>query len=107
MAISHAVVATRVGGVPELVEDRITGFLVPPRDPDALAEALRGSSLIPSSAGVWAKPAAGEDIETILRNFSRLNREDALVCSGEEANLEARSQHLTLNNNCDILSSPW
>jgi len=35
------VVATRVGGVPELVEDGVTGFLVPPRDPDALAEALQ------------------------------------------------------------------
>ena len=35
------VVATKVGGVPELVEDGVTGFLVPPRDPDALAEALQ------------------------------------------------------------------
>jgi len=35
------VVATRVGGVPELVEDGGTGFLVPPRDPNALAEALQ------------------------------------------------------------------
>jgi len=35
------VVATRVGGVPELVEDGVTGFLIPPRDPDALAEALQ------------------------------------------------------------------
>jgi len=35
------VVATRVGGVSELVEDGVTGFLVPPKDPDALAEALQ------------------------------------------------------------------
>jgi len=35
------VVATEVGGVPELVEDGVTGFLVPPRDPEALAEALQ------------------------------------------------------------------
>ena len=35
------VVATRVGGVLELVEDGVTGFLVPPRNPDALAEALQ------------------------------------------------------------------
>ena len=41
MVASHAVVATEVGGVPELVEDGGTGFLVPPRDPDALAEALQ------------------------------------------------------------------
>jgi glycosyltransferase involved in cell wall biosynthesis len=35
------VVATAVGGMPELVEDAVTGRLVPPRDPAALASALR------------------------------------------------------------------
>lgn len=35
------VVATHVGGVPELVEDGVTGFLVPPKDPRALAEAIQ------------------------------------------------------------------
>ncbi|HEX2294589.1 MAG TPA: glycosyltransferase family 4 protein [Actinomycetota bacterium] len=35
------VVATAVGGMPELVEDAVTGRLVPPRDPGALAAALR------------------------------------------------------------------
>ena len=35
------VVAARVGGIPELVEDGETGFLVPPSDPEALAEALQ------------------------------------------------------------------
>ena len=34
------VVATRVGGVAELVEDGVTGYLVSPRDPAALATAL-------------------------------------------------------------------
>lgn len=34
------VVATRVGGIPEVIEDGATGFLVPPEDPQALAQAL-------------------------------------------------------------------
>jgi glycosyltransferase involved in cell wall biosynthesis len=40
MAAGVAVVATRVGGNPELVEDGVTGLLVPPRDPRALAGAV-------------------------------------------------------------------
>jgi glycosyltransferase involved in cell wall biosynthesis len=40
MAMRKPVVATRAGGVPEFVQDGQTGVLVPPRDPDALAEAL-------------------------------------------------------------------
>jgi L-malate glycosyltransferase len=34
------VVATAVGGIPEVVEDGVTGLLVPPEDPQALAAAL-------------------------------------------------------------------
>jgi len=36
------VVSTRVGGVPDLVEDGVTGLLVDPGDPAALAGALSG-----------------------------------------------------------------
>jgi len=34
------IVATAVGGVPEAVEDRVNGLLVPPRQPTSLAKAL-------------------------------------------------------------------
>jgi glycosyltransferase involved in cell wall biosynthesis len=40
MASGLAVVATDVGGVPELVVHGETGLLVPPNDPDALADAI-------------------------------------------------------------------
>lgn len=41
MAHGRPVVATTVGSVPEIVVDDTTGLLVPPRDPDRLAQALR------------------------------------------------------------------
>ena len=40
MAAAKPVVATRVGGVPELVVDGETGILVPPEDTEALARAI-------------------------------------------------------------------
>ena len=42
MACSRAVVATRAGGIPEVVDDGVSGCLVPPRDHQALAHAIVG-----------------------------------------------------------------
>lgn len=40
MDAARPIVATRVGGIPELIEDGVDGLLVPPRNPPALAEAI-------------------------------------------------------------------
>lgn len=40
MAAGKPAIATAVDGVPELVEDGVTGILVPPRDPQALAQGI-------------------------------------------------------------------
>ena len=41
LAMGLPVVASRVNGVPELIEDHKTGLLVSPRDPQSLAKAIR------------------------------------------------------------------
>lgn len=40
LALAKPVAATRVGGIPEIIRDGETGLLVPPEDPEQLAEAL-------------------------------------------------------------------
>jgi len=45
MALGKGVIGTSIGAVPELIEHGISGLLVPPADPDALAEALVGLAL--------------------------------------------------------------
>jgi glycosyltransferase involved in cell wall biosynthesis len=40
MALGKPVIGTNVGGIPEIIEDGVTGLLVPPQSPDKLAEAI-------------------------------------------------------------------
>jgi glycosyltransferase involved in cell wall biosynthesis len=42
MARGKPVIASRVGGIPEMIEDQVSGVLVPPGDEAALTEAMRG-----------------------------------------------------------------
>jgi len=57
MACSRPIVATNAGGIPEVVEDGVTGLLVPPRDHAALADAI--ISLIADKSRLQAMGAAG------------------------------------------------
>jgi len=59
MACGTAVVASRTGGIPEVVADGVTGLLVPPDDVDALAAAL--NELIRDPARAEAMGQAGRE----------------------------------------------
>ena len=52
MQYEKPVVATRVGGLPEIVMDGRTGYLVPPRDSDAIAETVIALLQTPHEARV-------------------------------------------------------
>lgn len=57
---ARAVIATAVGGVPEVVKDGETGWLVPPRDRAALALALQDA--LGDPAGADARGARGQQL---------------------------------------------
>ena len=57
MATGLPVVATDVGGTPELVVDGQTGVLVPPQAPDSLAQALAGLLANPERRGEMGRQA--------------------------------------------------
>lgn len=40
MATGLPVIGTRVGGIPEVIDEGVTGAVVPPRDPQAMADAI-------------------------------------------------------------------
>jgi glycosyltransferase involved in cell wall biosynthesis len=61
MALGIPVVATKVGGVPEIVWDHETGLLVPPQDPEALvaaSEPLLDDAELRARFGVAARTRA-------------------------------------------------
>ena len=80
MAVGLPVVGTFHSGIPELVEDGISGFLVPERDPEALAERLAWLDENPES---WPRLGragrirveADYDIDKLNARLSSLYRE--------------------------------
>lgn len=66
MASGLPVVGTRVGGIPEVIEDGVTGCVVPPSDAQAMAAALERYVLDPQMAARHG--AAGR--ERVLRKYN-------------------------------------
>ncbi len=87
MGSGRPIVATSVGGVPELLEDGRCGLLVPPRDPSALAAAIRKLEQDPElrgtlAANALAKHRACFDIRTNIKALERLYEQLAFGSRG-------------------------
>jgi glycosyltransferase involved in cell wall biosynthesis len=77
MAAGKPVIATAVGGVPELVQDGKSGVLVPPGDVEALAEAilrLAGDAHLRRQLGQEASKQAKErfDVSVMVKGYAAL-----------------------------------
>jgi glycosyltransferase involved in cell wall biosynthesis len=84
MAAGKAIVATRVGGVPDLIDDGVHGLLVPPGDPGALGTALLSLARDPARRAALGAAARGRQreeltldgmIERITMLYERVTRQ--------------------------------
>ena len=76
MAMGVPVVATPVTGIPELVEDGVTGLLVPERDPSALARAIErllGNEYLARRLAAAARRRIEESFD-LQQNVAQLRR---------------------------------
>lgn len=88
MAAGRGVVCTNVGGLPELVDDQVTGRLVPPHDVAALADALAEGLADGASAGARWGAAGWQRAATVFPFYRWASRLDALL--GDVAGIPAR-----------------
>jgi len=67
-AMSYGIpaIGTRVGGIPDIIEDDVSGLLVPPADPQALAEAIERVARDPA----YAQRLADAGRERLRTHFS-------------------------------------
>ena len=79
MAAGKVVVSTNVGGVPDLIEDGVTGLLVGPRSIDGLAAALirlTNDAEERSRLGASARQAVmSYSVDRLVNDISRLYSE--------------------------------
>jgi glycosyltransferase involved in cell wall biosynthesis len=67
MAAGLPVVSTRVGRAGEIIEPGVNGLLVPPKDPNALAEALLSAYRQPDARRAWGEQAR----RTVAEKYSQ------------------------------------
>ena len=88
MACCLPCVASNVGGISEVIDDDLTGFTIPPADPQALADKITYLLKNPESAREIGKRAfhkvkANFDLQTMIDNYSVIYNEiTQRTCSG-------------------------
>ncbi len=80
MAAGLPLVATRVGGIPDLVADEKTGLLVPPGDPAALSQAIE-ALLCDANRRFEMGQLAREAVYPKYSDTALIDRMDDLYCS--------------------------
>jgi glycosyltransferase involved in cell wall biosynthesis len=75
MASGVPVVASRMSGIPELVEDGVSGLLIEPCQPEVLAAAL---SSLHQDTQRWQRLSAGGR-ERVVRGFDLTHNSDLLI----------------------------
>lgn len=83
MAMGKPVIATTMGGIPEIVDDKVNGILVPPQDPDAISQAiaryiedgafsrkvaLEGRTMVEQK---FSDQAMGDNFKNLLKNLGK------------------------------------
>jgi glycosyltransferase involved in cell wall biosynthesis len=87
MAVGTPVIGSKVGGIPEMIEDGQNGFLVPPGDEEALTERLRWVLAHPEEAEKMAERARAFaqkffSATSYLEGYRRLFEEARKICDG-------------------------
>jgi len=77
LAVETPVIGTRMEGIPELIADGETGLLVPPRNPDALAQAILRMVENPTRAKAMAR-AGRKRVEAAFSTAVKVQRTEAL-----------------------------
>ena len=90
MSLGRAIVATSVDGIADALQDDVSGVLVPPRDPEALAAALDRVLADPSLRASLAAGAA-ERARTVFSEEAMAVRYLELFGSARDARIRRRS----------------
>jgi glycosyltransferase involved in cell wall biosynthesis len=86
LASGRAVVASRVAGIPEVLEDGVSGVLVAPGDAEALAGALRRLAADPAARERLGQNARARAVERYGWGFAARSFEE---CYAQAAALDA------------------